>query len=112
MVRPAPAIAIGVAAPARPAVGYADRPSRPEILRRPRQAQANGAPAGAPSPGTSGRVTKRAPSVAGPSAPAWASLLMPSAWAVRASARLPRLVARGCPVAMPGRFVRDTFLRR
>src|SRR5262245_40001922 len=26
--------------------------------------------------------------------------------------RLPRLVARGCPVAMPGRFVRDTFLRR
>jgi len=63
--------------PGPPGRGHADEPSRAEILRRSRWAQANGAPAGAPSPGTSGRVTKRAPSCAGQSAPAWAPVLVP-----------------------------------
>lgn len=47
---------------------------------------------------TSHRVTKRAPLFVGRVKPV--------------STRLPRLVARGCPAAVPGHFVRDFFLRR
>jgi hypothetical protein len=38
--------------------------------------------------------------------------LNPSEWDKPCSTRLPRLVARGYPVAVPGRSVRTTFLRR
>src|SRR5579863_5232788 len=63
--------------------------------------QANGAPAGAPSLTRQARVTKRTFSVPGgppPRAPeAGANALWPTVLA-----RLPRLVARGYPVAVPG----------
>jgi len=63
--------------------------------------QANGAPAGAPSLARQARVTRRTFSVpGGPPRRApepGANALWPTALA-----RLPRLVARGCPVAVPG----------
>jgi len=69
------------------------------VAKGPRQA--NGAPAGAPSLARQARVTRRTFSVpGGPPRRApepGANALWPTALA-----RLPRLVARGCPVAVPG----------